>query len=320
MESTSLPLEEILNSLGLHPYDKGDYFAFSSPWRADKNPSCVCYKATGYTIDFGGIFKGSIKSLVYEVTGQSFGKMFPELGQTILHWNVKTSKTVAKEVEQKKREVVIKGRVDSVYDVPDALRYCYSRHITDEMIKEFQIKYLNFGMVNDGKEPWTRRLLIPIVEGGEMWSVEGRDITRKQTKKALYPKGGTTSTLFNIDRLDRKKPLVVVEGIMDLMPVWQVYKNVTATFGIQLTGRQQLLLKQFTDVILLPDSDEGGERFIDILDSFFEHEFRVARVPEKDPGESTADHIIDAIEQSIPVTRYLLEKTGNLQPRQRLLW
>jgi DNA primase len=112
----------------------------------------------------------------------------------------------------------------------------------------------------------------------------------------------------------------VVEGIMDLVPVWKVHENVTCTFGIQLTHRQKKLLKEFPDVVLMPDSDDGGERFIDIMDSFYEKEFFIAKVPEKDPGGSTEAHIVLALKNRRPVTQYLLEVTGELPTRERLLW
>lgn len=317
---SELPLQEILSSLGLSIIDCGDYWKFSSPWRRDRDPSCICYKSNGYTIDFGGNFRGGIKQFVYAVKGNSFNKEFPELALDSLSWVRNVKKTDIPRGELRIPVMSISGRIDRVYDSPEALRYCYSRNMTDQFITDFDLSYLSFGYVNGSKMPWTRRLMIPIKENGKILSIEGRDITRQQANKALYPKGCTTSTLFNFDNLDKTKPLVIVEGIMDLVMVWRVYKNVTCTFGIQLTHRQKNLIQGFSEVILLPDSDEGGERFIDILDSFYENEFFVAKVPEKDPGDSTEDHVLEALENKKSITRYLLEVTGGISKQEKLLW
>jgi DNA primase len=319
-EGTELPIQEILSNLGLNLIDCGDYWKFRSPWRADNDPSCICYKSSGYVIDFGGNFRGGMKRFVFAVTGKSFDKEFPGLSSTTLDWGSRGPRTVTSRTEPRIPTISISGRIDRVYDNPDALRYCYSRHMTDAIIKDFELSYLSWGTLNGSLSPWTRRLLIPVKEAGNTLSIEGRDITRQQEKKALYPRGCTTNTLFNFDRLDRSKPLVVVEGIMDLIPVYQVTQNVTSVFGISITQRQKQLLKSFPDLILLPDSDDGGERFIDTVDEFYEEEFRVARVPEKDPGDSTLEHIRAAIEGSQGITRYLMEKTDLLPRRQKLLW
>jgi hypothetical protein len=321
LEPTDLPVQEILNTLGLHLIDCGDYWKFSSPWRTDSDPSCVCYKSTGYVVDFGGSFRGGIKWLVFTLTGHHFDKEFPSLAGPAMAWAAPTKKvTVVPKSELRIPNMDIVGQVLSVYELPDALRYCYSRHMTDQFIKEFELTYLPFGYLNGSKMPWIQRLMIPIKEGGKVLSIEGRDITRKQAKKALYPKTCTTSTLFNIDRLRKDQPLVVVEGIMDLIPVWRVHENVTCTFGIQLSHRQKRLLKEFPNVVLMPDSDEGGERFIDILDSFYEDEFFIAQVPEKDPGDSTEEHIIEALKNRKSVTRYLMEVTGCLEKKEKMVW
>jgi DNA primase len=165
----------------------------------------------------------------------------------------------------------------------------------------------------------SRRLLIPIKENGEVWSVECRDVTREDDKKVIYPRGCSVNTLFDLDRLDRHKPLVVVEGLMDLVKVRRVYENSTCTFGIGVTPRQVELLNGFDRVILLPDSDRGGDEFIVTVADQLERELWVARVPEKDPGESTPEHIGKSIDEARPVTELLIDKVG-LFVKEKLLW
>ena len=77
------------------------------------------------------------------------------------------------------------------------------------------------------------KIVIPIYEKGKLLSCEGRDIYGKdyyynalkrkgmnpdehEYKKCIYPRGASTSTLYDIDKLDSSKRLYFVEGIMDL--------------------------------------------------------------------------------------------------------
>ena len=63
---------------------------------------------------------------------------------------------------------------------------------------------------------------------------------QKDIPKVLYPLKGKISTLFNIDNLDYHEPLVVVEGIMGVILIWQhITKNVTCTFGVNIKGRNK---------------------------------------------------------------------------------
>jgi 5S rRNA maturation endonuclease (ribonuclease M5) len=98
----------------------------------------------------------------------------------------------------------------------------------------------------------------------EIFSIE---LTYLLQKKVLYPKGvSINTTIFNIDNLDRKKPLYVVEGFGSVPKIYlNISKNVTCTFGAVITEDQMDYLKEFKEILLLNDNDFAGYKMAEQL-------------------------------------------------------
>lgn len=322
--------ENILTLLGVENLtDKGDYWSFSSPWRQDKNPSMVLYKENLYCIDFGGGFKGSLFKLIKEMSGQS--------AFTLLNikdaYSASFENSLKKSPRKKERDFQFKkirkieftdGNItwgSAILNQPDVADYLTSRKITRKFIEEFGLGFTRKVTMNG--VPVYNRLLIPIMdtEGKNIQSYEARDITRKSNKKVLYPKGGSMSTLFNYHQLNKEEPVIVVEGIMDTPLIWRgLSTNVTTTFGIQLTKYQIKLLNTLPKIILFPDSDDGGNRFIENLDEAYENEFEIMTVPGKDPGDSCITEIKKAYNTRVKSVEYFLEKSGLFPKKEKIEW
>ena len=327
----SYGLENVLKSLGLEKITEGeDKYKFSSPFREDNNPSMVCYKNGYYCIDFGGDFRGSIFKLIKEITGQSSLKFFGVtdnisswMFQHSLHYDANRVRNAFKKKQTdilKATEVQIDGKLESVYNSDLCREELNRRGIDEDFVNTFDLRFVKSAYVNSSYYPWRDRLVCPIVEGGRWISIEGRDITRKQPRKVLYPKGGTSNTLYNIDNLDYSKPLFIVEGIMDTVGIWKhETKNVTATFGVNLTSRQKNLLSKFETVYLFIDDDKAGDMMVNSFDSFFDREFYVCKVKGKDPGDSSKEEINSAIANAVSSTEYFIQKHGLFQ-KEELIW
>lgn len=312
--------ETILRSLAVEKLSDKEYkFEFSSPFRTDRNPSMVCYKNTYFCVDFGGSFRGSLARLVKELTGKTlfeFLDVKDSIGsfmfsQSLLsnEEHVRSKMKKSSSIEEAINRVEIDGKLESVYDHSDAMAELRRRGMVSAFVNHFNIQVLKYGYVNRSKYPWKDRLIIPIVEKGKWLSVEGRDYTRTQAKKVLYPKGGTSNTLFNIDNLKFDEPLYVVEGIMDTVNLWQyVSRNVTCTFGVNVTNRQREMLSRFSSIVLFIDDDRAGEEMINSFDEFLEEEFAVMWVNGKDPGDATEEETKKAIENSVNSTEYYINK------------
>ena len=308
--------------------DRGAYLSFSSPFREDKNPSAVLYKNNLSCVDFGGDIGGSFSYFYYKCTNESLVKRLnlteTEFSNKIFFKDSQKERERYFDLESKKELRIQGGKIQ--YDFSKNLlaqKYVRQRFLSREFMMEFQIGFCtNIGICRAPSDAFKNpelkftkfinRVCIPIYEGSELVSIEGRDFTKKSKPKVLYPKGGSVSHLFNYDNLNKKEPLIVVEGIMDMPRIWQhMTKNITTTFGVNMTPKQKKQLKEFEHVIVFSDSDEAGRRMIADFDEFMERPYWIARLEKGDPGNP--DNSIETIENCIinakESTEFLLEES-----------
>ena len=141
------------------------------------------------------------------------------------------------------------------------------------------------------------RLMFPIFDAqGRVVGFGGRILGKGETKYLNSPETilfSKSRNLYglNFARLARKKELILVEGYMDMISLYQAgFHNVVASLGTAFNQDHARTLKKFAeDIILLYDSDEAGTnaalRAIPVLTS---NGFRVkvTQVPDgKDPDE-----------------------------------
>lgn len=190
-----------------------------------------------------------------------------------------------------------------------ALEYFKNRGITENTIKTFGLGYAPEGWQNIidylGKPPFSLedleamglvikkentgkcydrfrdRLMFPIIDvQGRVIAFGGRIIGEGQPKYLNSPETiifSKSNTLYNLNLaknvLNEEKTLIVVEGYMDVIALYQSgIKNVVATLGTALTSQHARLIKRYADqVIIAYDSDEAGqkatERSVEILES-----------------------------------------------------
>lgn len=118
--------------------------------------------------------------------------------------------------------------------------------------------------------------MIPINHLGSLYSIESRDITKRASRKILYPNNSRTSeTIFDYDRLDQSQPLYVFEGIKNALRARKVVGNTTAIFSNLLKGRQPDLLREFSSVVVVPDYGEAG---VSMIRSFVKNEIPISVV------------------------------------------
>ena len=309
-QPTESDVRELLLSVGVRFTDKGDYFQLFCPFHQNKRTaSAVIYKDKWLFICFGC------------GTNYSFSKLYEELKG--VPWNehgsfsmvpVPSIKNSLTEEYRNKYEIE-DGVITSVFDNAKALGYCRSRSIKDDFMQMFDFQatdLCSFKKIDSqGKKTiWIDRLLIPIKYNGMPYSLEGRDYTRKQEVKCLYPKGCSTDICFNQDNLDINDLLVVCEGIMDIHSIWSdITKNVTCTFGVKVTKNQISFLKSAKKLVLFIDDDPAGHTSVSIFEKFMENDFKVAVVNKKDPGEATFYELDTAIRDAKNWVDFLMEKT-----------
>lgn len=308
----SIGIENIFIALAIPIKVREDKVWFSSPFREDRHPSVCCYLSNFFCIDFASEWKGSIFKLFREVTGRSLFNFFSIDNSFLL--NKTFEGLLAKEKKRDSFEFIKKIRIAStgasLEDISGnklASEYCKKRDISQKIIEEFKIQFATNCVFNDTS--FVNRLCIPVYHDNKLVSIEGRDITGKAKRKVLYPRKASVSTLFNYANLDPLEPLVVVEGLMDLVKIWlYITKNVTTPFGVYLTDTQEILFKNFKKIILFPDDDQGGEALIKKFDEFYPYEFEIAKVKNKDPGASFAYEIEEAFNKRVSAIEYFIDK------------
>jgi len=266
-----------LNSRGISYREKEKYFTIKciNPSHDDKHPSMSVDKDSGlaYCISCGykeRLIKG--KRIEYDKSKYS--------------------------VQQKERKEVIlelpKAYTLFEYGVP-------SLKITPELARDFNIGFCANGYGSKPDEEICKkccyydnysseyqscslaksRVMTPIMGENKVLSIECRDISKKSSKKVLYPKHSAAHlTIFNYENLNFEEPLYVTEGIKSLMVLYkEISKNSTAIFSNRIKMTQFPLLGKFKKIILIPDHGLAGELTVQDFRSLKNTKLEVIRIP-----------------------------------------
>jgi DNA primase len=335
-ELTKFEIYEILVTLGVKVSKvHSNKIICNCPYHNDKNPSL----SMSLSPNLKGVFncyscpaKGNLWTLIkdfsnspYEVLGidkTSIKKYNHNLifNKTLRNYNNKELKKEPvksfKDIEKEKLDLEffnsITAKIFHPFDIQECREYCISRLIDRGDIENHGIGYIDQGYV--GISEFKKRLIIPIKDrDGKIVSVEGRDVTRSQEKKCIYPKNSKIGlSIFDYNNLDPEKTTIFVEGVMDVLRVKKVVPNlqVTTYFGIMLSKKQIEIVKTFKDVILMMDSDRGGREGINNFMKIYENDFYIAMLEKGDPGESSEDEILKALSNKKVISEFLLNESG----------
>lgn len=281
--------EQIVLRLDMSKSVRGNNIMCHCPYHNDKHPSCSVDLNRSLYHCFSCGASGKLRGLFKDITGHTINK---ELG---IKWEAQADTDFVNPFKQTAKEdlsaapdvhIALDGAFIPVDKDPDVCKYLIGRCIPVSVAKSMKMQFATMARSFDTFEPnnkdqmvyFTKRLVIPIYEKGKLMSCEGRDIYGKEYyynmlrrkgmnpdehdyKKCIYPRGASTSTLFDIDKLDRTKRLYFVEGIMDLAVLrsdsFFNHRNSTAVFGASISERQKYFLKQF-DFTYIIDNDLAG--------------------------------------------------------------
>lgn len=281
--------EQIVLRLDISKSVKHNSIMGHCPFHTDKHPSFSVDLDRALCHCFSCGYNGKLRGLFREITGHSINK---ELG---IKWEAQDEATFVNPFKETVKEdlsatpdvhIALDGAFIPVDKDPDVCKYLMKRCIPVSVAKSMRMSFATMARSFDTFEPnnkdqmvyFTKRLVIPIYERGKLLSCEGRDIYGKEYyynmlrrkgmnpdeheyKKCIYPRGASTSTLYDIDKLDSSRRLYFVEGIMDLAVLrtdsFFNTKNSTAVFGASISERQRYFLKQF-DFTYIIDNDLAG--------------------------------------------------------------
>jgi len=157
------------------------------------------------------------------------------------------------------------------------------------------------------------RVMFPIIDvQGKVVAFGGRIMGEGQPKYLNSPETpifNKSNTLYNLNlaknELGQEKTLIVVEGYMDVIALYQAgIKNVVATLGTALTSQHGRLLKRYADEIIIAyDSDEAGQkatqRSVDILEQADLHVRVLMLTDGLDPDDYIKKFGVDALKTKL---------------------
>ena len=197
----------------------------------------------------------------------------------------------------------------------------------DKGIDEKQMTALGLASGNNGKiySKFRNRIMFPIINTrGKVIGFGGRVLDDGIPKYLNSPESEIfrkKNNLFGINltrqEISKEGKAILVEGYMDGISLFQqCVKNVVASLGTALTENQALMLKRYTnDIVIAYDADEAGinaaVRAIDILIPLG-LKVRVLKIDDgKDPDEYIKKHgkndFMKAISKAVSATAFKLD-------------
>jgi DNA primase len=164
---------------------------------------------------------------------------------------------------------------------PEAIDYLHNRGLNDpQLIQHFSIGYAPGGMlyrhmtrlgyspdsltqaglIHQRKDAFYRRIVVPCWHGSRIVNLYGRSLDGLAPHRFLP---GSKAGLFAWSAVRHHPDLILVEGVFDLLTLWQAgFINTTSAFGVHLSHAQFAQLTDRLDrtVFIAFDSDPAGQQ------------------------------------------------------------
>jgi len=235
------------------------------PFHKEKTASMSVSLSKGIFKCFGCGESGTINALSYRLTKKNIRQLLKlEKDQWGEFQKRQSEEPVESNIERTEENsfVDIRGIYKPYYYYDEAIQYIKGRGIEDRIAKEMNICYSKELYANSIL--FKNRLIIPITDStGRIISLEGRSIIAGIKPKVIYPLD-TVKTIYEHFKLNRNKPLYLVEGLMDLAVLRSDnrFANSSVMLGANLSQYQVDILNSFVEIILIPDNDEAGTKSI----------------------------------------------------------
>lgn len=260
VEQDKLDVTEVLDDYGINYSIVGQNAMFCCPFHGETNPSCGMNVETGLWGCFACEAKGNIVSFVSQYDDVPMSIAEERIKRKFINHNVDPSsiesiveRILAKKKEDKKpNNIVIPewtlGQYTKNYD------YMYSRGFTKETLDHFKVvynetnKYQGFPVYN--------------AEGG-LVGISGRNTLNEEPRYLPLIRFQKAQVVFNLHQIDINEPVIVVEGEINCMAMYQKgYHNTIAVLGASVAHDQIEILKnsEIKELIIFFDTDPAGEK------------------------------------------------------------
>lgn len=209
-------------------------------------------------------------------------------------------------VPEKIEPIILKKELDleMVADLPidhPAVEYVQSRRLPDYPF-QFTPKFLEFSkQYKNELEPGNRdgpRLIIPFFDRkGNIYAYQGRDLTgQSKLKYITISIDKKMPKIFGLDRVDIKKPILLVEGPLDslFLPncLASVNANLSATAKRLVTG----LNLEPTNLTLVLDNEPRNKTILDQYEKAIANGFRIVIWPKTVTQKDVNDMVLAGLD------------------------
>jgi DNA primase len=172
------------------------------------------------------------------------------------------------------------------------------RQFGEEICAFFDLKHAERIKIG---EVWVyNKIIFPIKQNNKIVGATLRAVHKDDQVKWVNvpPKLKKKSILYNIDNIEKNKPVVIVEGVTDLLAVYNSgLTNVVSTLGSVISEEQvELLLPLTTELIFMYDGDSAGQLGVQaskkLVKSYFDCYTCVLKHDE-DPGGLNSEQILN---------------------------
>jgi len=189
--------------------------------------------------------------------------------------------------------------VDGLSRTMEDLQYMLDRGYTKGVLDQFEV----------GFNRKMNRIVIPARDDRhKLVGLIGRAVEKDVMPKYKYTQGFPKKhILFNLNHAKTHKSVILVEGSLDCMKVYQAgYPGVCAVLGSSLSDEQQTLIeKHFLSVIIFTDQDDAGYALANSIANkcssrnVYYANWDLISDDKKDPGDLTDEEIRLAIDNKI---------------------
>lgn len=264
-EIEKINIEDLLNDYGLEPRVSVTQNAnFCCPFHKEKNPSCGMKISTGLWKCFGCGLSGNIVSFVAEMEEISLKEAEQKIRSKWIEKRpdiptiVDTVQKILSQKEDKyEQEVIYPKWILSKYSKDWS--YMSTRGFEHYTCEHFNVVYDS----NIGYQGFPCFNL-----NGDLVGVTGRNTKGGEPRYFPLIRFKKSQYIFNFQAIDKEKPVIAVEGEINVMAMWQKgYPNTIAFLGAGVSEHQIELLKNsgIKELIIFFDSDTAGKHGTNIL-------------------------------------------------------
>lgn len=309
---------KLLDDLGIPYYPAGPNnvkIKCINPGHNETRPSMHIHKFTGIFNCLGCHFSGNIFSLL---KNQLQTESHMEVMKFLMNYaqGGLTEDEVFKSLEKTvtSRNKTFKKEEIGIHHLPHRLienhPYLSQRGITPAEIKEWQM-----GVVTDKK--YNGWIYIPIYQNDILRNYFLRSPFGDGKKYDAVPRN---DLVFGIDKaLDKTKKVYLVEGIFDMIFVRKTRQQCVAILSNRILRLQFNLLKDYKEIVIVPDNDEQGFWLIkSALPFIHKCSVKVCKLPEhrKDAGETTIEEMLKSMLNEVSIQDFYLKTMREYRKNQ----